>query len=271
MSGILPQGVEPELTSARVQVLLEMEILVARWAAGSRDLSRAYNVLRKVYRPINNGQFTEVKAFYQCSWCSNVLNVMPRYGTAPLLRHIQDCANRPENYVLPEQNLHVRNRVQVQPNAPHVVALANQQVAVIPSVSNLQSATQNVAPPVEVSAEPNPAANQQVAAVPSVSNLQNIDQIVAQPAKVPAEQNPTTHQESRPQSIEFVDVNAVNDVPNEQPIEDTIEQPKNEQNRMIPIAQLANVMAHANEIGAMYGRVTAEEFETILPNTSGQL
>lgn len=180
-----------------------------------------------------------------------------------------DCANRPENYVLPDQNLHVRNRVQVQPNAPHAVALANQQVAVIPSVSNLQSAAQNVAPPAEVSAEPNPAANQQVAAVPSVSNLQN----VAQPAKVPAEPepNPTANQESRPQPIEFVDVNAAKKVPNEQLIEDAIEQPKNEQNRMIPIAQLANLMAHANEIGAMYGRVTVEEFETILPNTSGQL
>lgn len=88
-----------DLTAEAVQNLIGYGIYEARQANGARDRSRAYNVIHKIY---NIETSTEIKYWFQCSWCELIWKTVNKRGTAPLLRHIDSCPQRP-SLILPAQ------------------------------------------------------------------------------------------------------------------------------------------------------------------------
>ena len=62
--------------------------------------------MQKIFGP----NYVEIKDFFQCLWCKEVLHCITRTGTAPLTRHIGGCKKRPLGYVLPTKNMHLERR-----------------------------------------------------------------------------------------------------------------------------------------------------------------
>lgn len=98
------------LNEEQIRTLLDVGFYVPRWATGNRDTSKTYNVFQKKFHLDGNSE-SEIKGWYQCSWCGELRNLLVRRGTAPLLRHIERCAQRPNDYVLPDRNTRVNHAV----------------------------------------------------------------------------------------------------------------------------------------------------------------
>lgn len=87
------------LTVENVAKLIELNVYSVGFATSNTDKSKAYNVMQKVFQ---NGEV--VKDFFCCLWCSTVMKLTPKGGTTPLIRHVENCKKRPENYILPDEN-----------------------------------------------------------------------------------------------------------------------------------------------------------------------
>lgn len=230
---------EDALTKEHVQVLLSLRVFVAAWANSNRDTSKAYNVLQKIYRSDTRA---EVHSFFQCSWCNVILQLIPRGGTSPLLRHVTDCLQRPPGYILPEQNL---NRNQ-QGNANLIAMNQAAQVqpnnleAIIPAAnSNLVVASSNV---VVQQNEPN-----NLAAITSEAN----PNLAGESSNVVA-QSPIVPSNSVIRSA--ADSGCTRTIPQ----------------GTIHMEEMANKFEEISRIGALYGTVTAEEMMSILPTADGR-
>lgn len=266
------------LTIDRVQALLDVEILVTRWASANRDTSKAYNVLRKVYRADN---LAEVPHFYQCSWCDLILHVVPGKGTSPLLRHVNDCRQRPANYVLPDLNMN-RN----QPAA--LAAPANLPAPIIvPQAVPVLLAPAPIVPAANV--DPNAP---QIVQVPNLPILPaaNIDAIVHQAVQAdnllvlpaaPIVPAANVNANDAPQDVQAADNLPVlpapaNDVPSAALLRsDVIRSPANTTGTnmtqgTINRDQLAKMFAEISQIGLLFGNITQSEMMSILPSADGQ-
>lgn len=93
---------EDQLTPDLIAHLIRVGLYEARLPQGSRDRSRAYKVIQKIYRAGTND---EVKYWFQCSWCSDIWRLVTKRGTTPLLRHLGSCASRPVNYVPDDESV----------------------------------------------------------------------------------------------------------------------------------------------------------------------
>lgn len=87
------------LTKEIVSNRIDYGQLIARFPDERRKQCRAYTIIQKIYRTDKS----EVKGFYRCSRCKNILQVNVSNGTAPLTRHADEkctalsAANRAES------------------------------------------------------------------------------------------------------------------------------------------------------------------------------
>lgn len=90
-----------------IQSCLRLNFHKAEFAVNNTDKSKAYNVMQKIFGP----NHVEIKDFFQCLWCKEILHCVTRGETAPLIRHITEkCGKRPTGYVLPKLNMHLTRR-----------------------------------------------------------------------------------------------------------------------------------------------------------------
>ncbi|XP_055308040.1 uncharacterized protein LOC129572143 [Sitodiplosis mosellana] len=237
------------LRASEVLALLRTPQYVAMFATGNRDTSRIYNVFRKIYR-IENGEFIELKDWFQCSWCDTVMNVKVATGNAQLSRHIPGCLQRPENYVLPERN---ENRASRHPNrtlnVQQIPAPANNPPQVPAIGSNL---VQGNTPPPNVNA--------------GTVNAQQVPAPANNPPQVPAIGSNLVQGNTPPPNVNAGTVNVQQiSVPAHSPAQVPVAATCG----IIDNAHLASVLARISEIGALYGCLSSDDFMQILPPENG--
>lgn len=264
MANIPPVGPlnEATLTAQQVVALLDLELYVARWATANRDTSRAYNVLKKIFRT-ENGELIPIKNWYQCSWCDALLYQAPRLGTSPLIRHTNVCARRPPDYVLPETNLRIADR-----QAANIPAL-NPAANLVPAQPNTNQINANpVANDVPVQPIPNDfTANSVANNAPDGDQQLALGPIIIEPFPRP---QPSSAVENSPLKS-LVGSNLPNQ--SSDSIVQAADSATTSNSNSLGVMQdtnLAQILSLTSRVGALYGYMPEEDFLGILPSADGQ-